>query len=221
VSNAQALELNPNYSKAWNSQGTALWSLGRNEEALASYDKALEIEPDYYQAWSNRGNALQGLGRNEEALASCDKALEIKPDFGKAKSLRSRILTALDSLDTNHKTLLSLFNTIDPNNWLPQIRPLLETFNTYYQLPLLAAALVKTTHELNTDLVSLAKATAWRDAWAEAAGTKPEMQLPLRLLSTAIEYKKAPDDPRVFLALPTEERKILRQALGLEELLNS
>jgi hypothetical protein len=39
------------------------------------------------------------------------------------------------------------------------------------------------------------------------------------LLSTAIEYKKAPNDARIFLALPTEERKILQQALGLEEFL--
>ncbi|WP_186376024.1 CHAT domain-containing protein, partial [Hyella patelloides] len=29
--------------------------LGRNEEALASYDQALKLQPDYYQAWYNRG----------------------------------------------------------------------------------------------------------------------------------------------------------------------
>jgi hypothetical protein len=46
------------------------------------------------------------------------------------------------------------------------------------------------------------------------------MQLPMRLLSTALRYKKALNDARIFLALPIEERKILQQALGLEEFLN-
>jgi hypothetical protein len=50
-------------------------------------------------------------------------------------------------------------------------------------------------------------------------GHKPEFELPLRLLNTALHYKQTPKDPRVFLELPTEERKILQQALGIEQLL--
>jgi|GEM_PF-4529823 len=67
------------YAPAWNNKGNALGNLGRNEEALKSYDKALEIDPKYALAWNNKGNALGNLGRHEEAIKSCEKALEIAP----------------------------------------------------------------------------------------------------------------------------------------------
>ena len=56
-------------------------TLGRLEQALASYDKALAIEPDTVDALLNRGNILVELKRLDEALASYDKALAIKPDY--------------------------------------------------------------------------------------------------------------------------------------------
>ncbi|CBN57474.1 MULTISPECIES: tetratricopeptide repeat protein [Kamptonema] len=68
----------------WFYRGLALGNLGRNEEAIASYDKAIKIKPDYHQAWYKRGNALGDLGQFEEALASYDKTIEIKPDHQEA-----------------------------------------------------------------------------------------------------------------------------------------
>jgi len=62
----------------------ALSALGRNEEAIASYEQAVAIKPDYHEAWYNRGNALSALGRKEEAIASYEKAIEFKPDYHKA-----------------------------------------------------------------------------------------------------------------------------------------
>ncbi|MCC2691410.1 tetratricopeptide repeat protein, partial [Nodularia sp. LEGE 04288] len=76
----KALEIQPDYHKAWHLRGNALFNLERYEEAIASYDKALEFQPDYHYAWDNRGVALGNLGRNEEAIASFDKALEFQPD---------------------------------------------------------------------------------------------------------------------------------------------
>ena len=60
--------------------GSSLYSSGRFEEAVASYDKALEINPHYGEIWSNRGLTLVRLGKYEEALNCFDKALEIQPD---------------------------------------------------------------------------------------------------------------------------------------------
>ena len=76
-------------------RGNALEKLGRNEEAIASYDKALKIKPDYHLAWNGRGNALEKLGRYEEAIASYDKALKIKPDFHDARNNRDIVLRKL------------------------------------------------------------------------------------------------------------------------------
>ncbi|WP_243714072.1 tetratricopeptide repeat protein [Nostoc sp. 106C] len=33
-------------------RGNALQNLGRNEEAISSYDKAIELKLDYHNAWS-------------------------------------------------------------------------------------------------------------------------------------------------------------------------
>ncbi|PID58434.1 MAG: hypothetical protein CR986_07825 [Ignavibacteriae bacterium] len=73
-------DLQPDSHGAWNNKGNALDGLGRQEEAIAAYDKALEIKPDSHEAWYNKGDALDALGRQEAAIAAYDKALEIKPD---------------------------------------------------------------------------------------------------------------------------------------------
>ena len=68
------------FYQAWYNRGIALGNLGREEEAIASYERAVEIKPDYQDAWYNRGVALGNLGRWEEAIASYERAVEIKPD---------------------------------------------------------------------------------------------------------------------------------------------
>jgi tetratricopeptide (TPR) repeat protein len=54
-------------------------SLGRSEEALASYDKSLKLNPDNHTVWHKRGIALGNLRRYEEAIASCDQSLKLRP----------------------------------------------------------------------------------------------------------------------------------------------
>jgi Flp pilus assembly protein TadD len=75
--------------------GNVLDELGRNEEAIASYDRAVAIKPDLHEAWNNRGSALFNLGRNEEAIASYDRALQIKPDDHQAWNNRGNALRKL------------------------------------------------------------------------------------------------------------------------------
>jgi tetratricopeptide (TPR) repeat protein len=57
------LKIKPDYHYAWYNRGIALFNLGRNEEAISSYDNVLKINPDYYEALDNRGLALFKLGR--------------------------------------------------------------------------------------------------------------------------------------------------------------
>jgi tetratricopeptide (TPR) repeat protein len=72
-------------------RGNALWSLGRLDEAVASYDEVIGLRRallaalgeqappgmrnDLATALMNRGNALWSLGRLDEALASYDEAI--------------------------------------------------------------------------------------------------------------------------------------------------
>jgi hypothetical protein len=56
----------------------------------------------------------------------------------------------------------------------------------------------------------------WLENWQEVVGSKPEFELPLRLLNVAVRFLETHDE-RLLLELPTEERTILRPLLGIEE----
>lgn len=79
----------------WNFKGISLTNLGKNQEALACYERAIEIDPRYTIAWHNKGATLQKLGKNHEAIACYDKALEINPYYAIAWSNKGRILGEL------------------------------------------------------------------------------------------------------------------------------
>jgi tetratricopeptide (TPR) repeat protein len=232
----RALKINPDSKNAWDSLGNVFSDLGRHEEAIAAFDKALRIDPNDQFVWSNRGNAFSNSGRYEEAVACLDKALKINPENKLVKILRFSVLRALNSWTANYKaleTLLnegdlidskplepvvwSLFRTIeDTQQWQINIVKLANLLEGRSLLNELGVALVRTIGELASELVSLAKASAWLDAWKAAVGNKPEFEIPLRLLNTTLHYKQTPNDPRVLLELPTEERKILQQALKID-----
>lgn len=100
----KALEINPNYSEAWNNRGTALSGLGNYTDAVVSYDKALKIDSNYSKAWNNRGIALYNLGKYNDAVASYDKALEINPNFTKAQKNREVALKLTNQAPLTNQT---------------------------------------------------------------------------------------------------------------------
>ena len=69
--------------------------LGKNDAALASYDRALALRPGSAAALSNRGTVLRELRRYGEALASYDRALLARPDYAEAHSNRGHLLQTL------------------------------------------------------------------------------------------------------------------------------
>ena len=60
----KAIEINPQYSDAWNNKGIALDNLNKSDEAIKAYDKAIEINPHNSIAWYNKGNALYKLSKS-------------------------------------------------------------------------------------------------------------------------------------------------------------
>jgi CHAT domain-containing protein len=62
----QALQIKPDFHKAWNNRGVSLKNLGQYEKAIASFDQALQIQPDYHEAWANRSSAaFSGSGKSQ------------------------------------------------------------------------------------------------------------------------------------------------------------
>ena len=65
--------------RSWFNKGNSLDELGRNDEAIACYDKALSIDRQYDEAWNNKGGTLLALGQLEAAIVCFDNALAIEP----------------------------------------------------------------------------------------------------------------------------------------------
>ncbi len=75
----KAIELNPNYTFAYNSLGSVLNDMGRHKKAIAAYQKAIELNPNYTFAYNNLGIVLTEIGRNEEAIAEYKKVIKLNP----------------------------------------------------------------------------------------------------------------------------------------------
>jgi hypothetical protein len=103
--------------------------------------------------------------------------------------------------------------------------PLLTIYKEANVITELGAALVNTLHiivaptlrQAQGNAISDHTANQWLSLWRTSSlGNEPAMELPLRLMSTAIEYKKDPSKrQRLWLNLPSEERPILDKALKL------
>ena len=65
--------------------GTALFELGRVEEAIEQYALALRLRPDYADAHNNLGAALSQQDQLPEAMAHYREALRLKPDYVEAR----------------------------------------------------------------------------------------------------------------------------------------
>lgn len=59
-----------------------------------------------------------------------------------------------------------------------------------------------------SEMVSNKAVRTWFEVWQEVAGDKPELEISLRWLKTAVEYKETGGDSKVLLQLPKEERDL-------------
>ncbi len=95
----QILSAQPGHFDAAHVLAVVQAARGRNDLALASYDRALALRPEQADVLSNRGNTLLALGRVDEAIASYDRALAARPDFPEAFCNRGSALEKLQRWD--------------------------------------------------------------------------------------------------------------------------
>ena len=70
----KAIRLDPNYAFAHFKLGDSYYSLGRYQEAIASFKEAIKIKPNYAFAYGGLGDAHSQLAHYQEARASYKKA---------------------------------------------------------------------------------------------------------------------------------------------------
>jgi tetratricopeptide (TPR) repeat protein len=236
----KAIELNPNYAWAWANRGWSLNRLRHYEEALASYDKAIEIDSNDPLAWGNRALVLENQGRYEEALGDCGKAIELGEEepyvffncvkYFLALNQWDKGIAALDNALNRFAhadepntgdtvtVIRNLFNsTNDAAIWRSRITTLITLYDKHQVISALGQGLVRSIPALMSEMVSDKAARTWLEVWRELVSDRPEFQIPLRLLNTAVRYRQTKGDKRVLLELPIEERKLLKPLLGIEE----
>ncbi|OCR01964.1 hypothetical protein BCD67_05645 [Oscillatoriales cyanobacterium USR001] len=70
-----------------------------------------------------------------------------------------------------------------------------------------------------SEMISDKAARIWLEIWQELTNDSeefPQLQIPLRLLNAAVNYRETRGDRRALLELPIEERNILIQLLEIE-----
>ena len=90
----EVVQRNPNDAQAYNVRGSVLGRAGRNQEALADFDRAIALDANYAQAYANRGQVHRQMNRLELALADYNKALALDQNYAAAYLGRGQVYRA-------------------------------------------------------------------------------------------------------------------------------
>ncbi len=80
----QAIQIDPNYAKAYRYRGVARYNLGDNQGAIDDYTQAIKIDPNYANAYYARGDARYLLGDKQGGIDDYTQAIRIDPNYANA-----------------------------------------------------------------------------------------------------------------------------------------
>jgi tetratricopeptide (TPR) repeat protein/predicted DNA-binding transcriptional regulator len=246
-SHDRAINIKHDYVEAWGRRGYALYSSGRYEEAIESYDQLIAIKPDDVDAWHDKGWVYFLWGKYSESINYFEKTIAIQSNRydswhnkGLAQFVTGDYAAVLVTwqqafryisdpavpryYEDISRLIQDFIEELIPRFTQPAIQqtllvPLLPIYQQANVITELGAALVNTLHLIVAPNLSDHTAAQWLALWQTSSlGQEPAMELPLRLMATAIEYKKDPSKrDRLWLNLPSEERPILDQVLQLSD----
>jgi Flp pilus assembly protein TadD len=73
--------------------------LGRQEEAIAAFQRAIELDPNAAAPHNGLGNVYRDLGRQEEAIAAFQRAIELDPTNAISHNGLGEVYRALGRLE--------------------------------------------------------------------------------------------------------------------------
>ncbi len=87
----KAIELNPDFARAWHNRGNAYYWMLEDQKAVDDYSKAIELNPKVALYYNNRGLVYFYLNKYSLALDDYNKAIETDPENSAAYLNRSRL----------------------------------------------------------------------------------------------------------------------------------
>lgn len=77
----EAIDLNSDFTEAYNNRGTAYYHKGKFDKAIQDYNKTIDLNPDYAGAYNNRGAAYADKGEFDRAIQDYTQAIDLNPDY--------------------------------------------------------------------------------------------------------------------------------------------
>jgi tetratricopeptide (TPR) repeat protein len=71
----------PEKQGAWYRLGAILNLAGRNDEAIAAYQRAIQLDPKFAYPHNGLGNVYSDLGNYDDAIAAYQRAIQLDPKF--------------------------------------------------------------------------------------------------------------------------------------------
>ena len=110
----KAVDAAPDWVEARINLGTAMYQLGRMNEALEQFSAAVEFEPENALAEFNLGCVLEQMGKTRDAIEHLSRAVELAPSLADA---HLNLALAYEKTGQVHNALrhLSLYVRYEPN----------------------------------------------------------------------------------------------------------
>ena len=227
-------------------RGTLLSNLGKHEEAIADYTNAIELEgapaEQVARALYNRGFAYGQRGEAEKEIADYTNAIELEgaPAEQVARALYNRgftygqrgeaekaIADFTRSIVLNGASPRVLENLLayifllasSPSGLAARVESLVAILEAHDARTFLGDALVRHLGWLHRSDSPPAQVQleAWRTAWEQAADSVPELLIPMKLFRVGMRFLQSQDrNESILRDLRSDERELLRQALGIE-----
>ena len=199
-------------------RGTIHQQAGRNADTIADYTRAIQLpgappKPSA-TALNNRAVAYSEQNQHDAVMRDLDTLFSLSDEKAARDVLSPRLHLKARDLVT------AIFAvTTDPTRWTSLLTDFASHFARFNGLTQLGEAAVKHLPTIAASPLNHAAWDAWVKAWEIAQASLPEkdrdqLDIPLRLLRAGIAWLKDPHDCHL-LALPREERRLLREALNL------
>jgi tetratricopeptide (TPR) repeat protein len=112
----KAIQLKPDFDRAYHAKGLALYTQYNWQQALAAFEQATQINPSSAESWRMQTESLYVMQKYPEALAASDKAIQLNPTDSVVLMQRGFVLMSLQRIPEAVEALTQSIE-LQPNPW--------------------------------------------------------------------------------------------------------